>query len=125
MLYIYIYVYTYSFVYADAPVRAACLHRRPPHRVELGKGQMGSALMGALQTSCFDRGTFWVLPLTHFCLPNSARAYLLPQSVKIRYTFAAAPLVLTPFVRNQANKVLALVLVLLLPLSVTMITNCY
>ena len=34
-----------------------------------GKGQMGSALMGSLQSSCFfDRGTFWVLPLTYFYL---------------------------------------------------------
>ena len=34
----------------------------------------------------FDRGTFWVLPLTYFCLPKSARAYLFPQSVKINYS---------------------------------------
>ena len=31
------------------------------------------------------RGTFWVLPLTYFYLPKSARAYLFPQSVKIIY----------------------------------------
>ena len=31
----------------------------------------------------FDRGTFWVLPLTYFCLPESARVYVFPQSVKI------------------------------------------
>ena len=29
----------------------------------LGKGQMGSALMGSLRISCFLTGTFWVLPL--------------------------------------------------------------
>ena len=46
---------------------------------------MGSALMGSLQFLCFlDRGTFWVLPLTYFYLPKSARAYLFPQSLKIR-----------------------------------------
>ena len=28
---------------------------------------------------CFDRGTFWVLPLTCFFLPKSARVYLFPQ----------------------------------------------
>ena len=33
----------------------------------------------------FDRGTFWVLPLTYFYLPKSARAHLFPQSVKIHY----------------------------------------
>ena len=48
----------------------------------------------------FDTGTFWVLPLTYFYLPTSARAYLFPQSVKMHY-FAATSLVLTPFVRNQ------------------------
>ena len=48
----------------------------------------------------FDRGTLWVLPLTYFYLPKSARAYLFPQPVKV-ITFAAAPLVLTPFLRNQ------------------------
>ena len=46
--------------------------------------------------------TFWVLPLTYFDLPQSARAHIFPQSVKRNY-FAAAPLVLTPFVRNQVR----------------------
>ena len=32
---------------------------------------------------CFSGGTFWVLPLTYFHLPKSARAYLFPQSVEI------------------------------------------
>ena len=60
-----------------------------------------SALMGSLQVVMFfDRGTFGVLPLTYFYIPKSARAYLFPQSVKIRY-FAAAPSVSAPFVRNQ------------------------
>ena len=30
----------------------------------------------------FDRGTFWVLPLTYLYIPKSARAYLFPQSIK-------------------------------------------
>ena len=69
--------------------------------VELGKGQMGSALMGSLQMFMFsDRRTFWVLPLTYFYLPKSARAYFFPDPSKC-IAFAAAPLVLTPFVRNQ------------------------
>ena len=29
----------------------------------------------------FDRGTSWVLPLTYFYVPRSARAYLFPKSV--------------------------------------------
>ena len=45
-------------------------------------------------------GPFGVLPLTYAYLHKSARAYLFPQSVKL-ITFAAAPLVVTPFVRNQ------------------------
>ena len=51
----------------------------------------------------FDRGTFWVFPLTYFYHPQSAMAYLfhnlsiVPQSDKI-ITFAAAPLLLTQFV---------------------------
>ena len=57
----------------------------------------------------FDRGTFWVLPLTHFCLPNSARAYLFSNLSEF-ITFAAAPLVLTPFVRSQGPLQVALVM---------------
>ena len=48
----------------------------------------------------FDRGSFWVLPLTYFYLPRKCQGVLFPQSIKI-ITFAAAPLVLSPFVRNQ------------------------
>ena len=73
-------------------------------RTRFGKGQTGSALMGSLQHFMFfDRGTFWVLLLTYFYLPKSARAYFFSQSVEF-ITFAAAPLVLTPFVRNQLFK---------------------
>ena len=46
---------------------------------------------GILQFSClFDRGTFWVLPLTYLYLPKSAGAYLFPQSLKIHY-FCSGP----------------------------------
>ena len=48
------------------------------------KGQIGSALMGSLQNSCFFyRGTFLALPLTCLYIPKSARLYLLSQSVRI------------------------------------------
>ena len=51
---------------------------------DFGKGQMGSALMGSLQFFMFfDRGSFGYS--TYFYLPRSARAYLFPHSVKIRY----------------------------------------
>ena len=57
---------------------------------------MGSALMGSQRISCFnDRGTFWVLPLTYFHLPKSARAYAFPQSVKNNY-FCSGPISVDP-----------------------------
>ena len=62
---------------------------------QLGKGQMGSALMGSLRISCFWTGTFWLLPLTYFSLPKSARAYPFPQSVKIDY-FRNGPISVDP-----------------------------
>ena len=43
----------------------------------------------------FDRGTFWVLPLTYFYLPKSAWAYLFPQSVKAHY-FCSGPISADP-----------------------------
>ena len=42
-----------------------------------------------------DRGAFWVLPLTYFFLPISARAYLFPQSVQIPY-FCSGPICVDP-----------------------------
>ena len=54
------------------------------HWKGLGKGQMGSALMGSLQMSCF---------LTEDLL--GARAYLSPQSVKIHY-FCSGPVSVDP-----------------------------
>ena len=43
----------------------------------------------------FDRGTFWILLLTYFCLPRSARAYLFTQSVKHHY-FHSGPISVDP-----------------------------
>ena len=40
----------------------------------------------------FDRGILWVLPLTYFYLPKSARAYLFPQSVNNHY-FCSGPII--------------------------------
>ena len=62
----------------------------------LGKGQMGSALMGSLQISCFLTGTFWVLPLTYCYLPKSARVHLFPQSVKFINDFCSGPTSVDP-----------------------------
>ena len=52
-----------------------------------GKGQMGSALMGSLQFSCFfDRGTFGVFPLTYLlytqkCLGTPSQWWVRPIQV--------------------------------------------
>ena len=48
----------------------------------------------------FVRGTFGALPLTYFCIPKSTRAYFFSNLSKL-IPFAAAPLVLTPFVRSR------------------------
>ena len=63
---------------------------------------MGSALTGSLQISCFlTEGLVGYSHQPIFTFPKGARAYLFPQSVK-SITFAAAPLGLTPSVRNRA-----------------------
>ena len=48
--------------------------RDPPSRGPLER---------AARRSYSRQGLFWVLPLTYFYLPKSARAHLFPQSVKI------------------------------------------
>ena len=72
-------------------------------RAPIGKGQMGSALMGSLQISCFLTGTFRVLPLTNFDIPKSAKVIPFSPLCQQISTFAAAHLVLTPFVRNRSR----------------------
>ena len=65
----------------------------------LGKGGQYNGVTANFSFS--DTGTFWVLPLTCFYLPKSARAYVCLPNLSKFITFAAAPLVLTSFVRNQ------------------------
>ena len=60
------------------------------------KGTNGVSTSGVTaKVMFFDRGTFWVLLLTYFYLPKSARAYLFPQSVKINY-FCSGPISVDP-----------------------------
>ena len=72
---------------------------------EIGKGQMGSALMGSLKISCFfflQRDFFGtIVNLRLFAL--NARAYLFPN-LSTLITFATALFALTPFVRNQGGR---------------------
>ena len=67
----------------------------------LGKGQMGSALMGSLQILCFWQRDFLGTPvnLLVFSPKVTGRTFFpnLPKSI----TFAAAPLVLTSFLCNK------------------------
>ena len=66
---------------------------------------MGSALMVSPQIKGFlTEGPFGYSPLTYFYLPKSDSAYLFPNPSNFT-TFAAAPLVLTPFVRNQYTNI--------------------
>ena len=52
----------------------------------LGEGTNGVSTGGVTASfDVFDGGTFWVLALTYFCLPKSARVYLFPQSDTINY----------------------------------------
>ena len=102
------------------------------------KGTNGVSINGVTANFMFfDRGTFRILPLIYVYIPKSARGYPFLQSVKF-ITFAVAPLVLTPFVRNQVTAasrrarvlllfvLLLLALVLVLCLFMCMIfINCY
>ena len=50
---------------------------------------------GTANLMFFDTGTFWVLPVTYCYLPKRVRAYLFPQSVKIKY-FCSGPISVDP-----------------------------
>ena len=69
---------------------------RKPHQDSTRRGTNGVSTNGVTADFMFfDRGTFWVLPLTYFYLPKSARAYLFPQPVKIQY-FCSGPISVDP-----------------------------
>ena len=72
-----------------------CAKARPAP-TPVGKGRMGSALIGATASfMLFDRGAFGVLPLTYFYIHKGARSYLFPQSVKI-HDFCSGPVSVDP-----------------------------
>ena len=93
-IYIYIYLYTYTHIHIDAvsapsfrhagctgpPAGRARLVLDAPPGAEttiLRKGTNGiNPNGGTANLVFFDRGTFWVLPLTYFHIPRSDRAYL-------------------------------------------------
>ena len=68
---------------------------------DIGKGQMGSALMGSLRIVCvFDRGTCWV-PICQNLTNNLTVLRTIILNLSKFITVAATLLVLTPVVRNQ------------------------
>ena len=51
----------------------------------LRKGTNGVSTNGVTAIYVWTEGLVWVLPLTYFYIPKSARAYPVPQSVKFHY----------------------------------------
>ena len=94
-VYIYIYIYSPGALLIEPGL---CTAGRPleehilllsetiaEKQRELGdrRGTNGVSTNGvAANFRFFNRGTFWVLPLTCFYIPKGDRAYLFPQSVK-------------------------------------------
>ena len=69
----------------------------------IGKGQMGSALMGSLHFLFFDRN-FLGTPVNLLLSPQKCQGVLFSSINLSKFIiFAAAPLVLTLFVRSQAQ----------------------
>ena len=66
----------------------------------VGKGQIGSALMGSLLIVCFLTD-FLGTPVNLLVIFPKVPGRTFFHNLTKLITFAAAPLVLTPFVRNQ------------------------
>ena len=101
-MYIYIYTYIGGRERREGPVQGGGAGGgRRAHRAGHRKGTNGVSTNGVTANSVFlDRGTFWVLPLTTLVFAKVPGRTFSPNLSKL-ITFAAAPLVLTPFVRNQ------------------------
>ena len=85
-------------------VRRRWRWRRPSSSADVGKGTNGVSTNGVTAfLLLFDRWAFGVLPLIYLHLPKSAKAYLFPPICQQHMIFAATPIVLTPFVRNQGR----------------------
>ena len=68
----------------------------------LGKEQMGSALMGSLQISFFWQRDFLGTPVNRLLFSQKCQGVPFFPNLSKYITFAAVPLVLIPFVRNQS-----------------------
>ena len=104
-VYIYIYIYIYLSIYLSikaetvqlvgtADLRALEVTGATCEMTRKGTNGVGTdGVTASLQL--FDSGTFWVLQLTYFYLPKSARAYLFPEYVKMHY-FCSGPMNVDP-----------------------------
>ena len=71
-------------------------------RASFGKGQNGVSTNGATANCMlFDRGAFWVLPVDLRLSSQQRQGVPFSPNLSKFIIFAAAPLMLTPFVRNQ------------------------
>ena len=95
-------IYIYIYIYIEMRSKLVATRRPSSARIEFSeRDKWGQHLWGHCEFHVFlTEGPFWVLPSAYFYLPKCASAYFFPQSVKF-ITVAAAPLVLTPFVRDQ------------------------
>ena len=126
---IYIYIYTYTYMYTYICIDILCcafvmrylfmllqgqkwnnicifvillfVHALVCYCVLFGKGQMGSALVGSLRISCFLTEGFVGYSRKPSCIfPKVPGSTFFANPSKF-VTSAAAPLVLTPSVRNR------------------------
>ena len=107
-IYIYIYIYISTQLLAQAileqllsPLRLQVHNWRARLRARLGKGQMGSALMGSLQIWSFWQRDLLGIPANLLFIFPEVPGRTFFHNLSKMLTFAVAPLVLTPFVRNQ------------------------
>ena len=91
-LYIYIYIHTYNCTCVDL-LLMICTSER---------GKWGQHSWGHCKCCVVRQRVFWV-PICQNLSTSVNCAYLLLQSDKIIIAFAAAPLVLTPSVRNRRS----------------------
>ena len=90
-------------------IRPECLEKALYYIVQVGldgirKGTNGVSTSGVTANLMLLTETFWVLPLTFVYFPESARAYLFPQSVKKHY-FCSGPISVDPICPQPRHRV--------------------
>ena len=110
-MYICIYIYIYVYIHTYLPNKY------------LGKGQMGSALIGVAANVVFllAEGPFRDSRKPTFSFPKVPGRAFFPNLLKL-ITFAAALLVSTPSVRNQGYRKLCTIIIIII-ITTTIITT--